>query len=108
MGYMKESDGLTPADQDVSSPVLDRRQLLDQVLRAYRIAQRQAVVTVEGSVAAGGTRPDRLFWGRTGRTCPTAGGTPVSCLDLLADWAPNAVDRHKILVDSADALFFDH
>ena len=28
-------------------------------------------------------------------------------LNLLADWAPNAVDRHKILVDSADQLFFN-
>jgi predicted TIM-barrel fold metal-dependent hydrolase len=27
-------------------------------------------------------------------------------LDLLADWAPDEADRHRILVTSADTLFF--
>ena len=27
-------------------------------------------------------------------------------LNLLADWAPQAADRHQILVESPDRLFF--
>ena len=76
---------------------------------AYRIAQDKPLSSVE---ALGRrlvtTRPDRLCWGSDWPHLPDGQRDTGVYLNLLADWAPNAVDRRKILVDSADQLFFSH
>jgi predicted TIM-barrel fold metal-dependent hydrolase len=110
MGYMKETDGLTSADQDRLIEVFEQNDnFWIKLSGAYRIAQYNPLSTVEALgrrlVAA---RSDRLCWGSDWPHLPDGQRDTGVYLNLLADWAPNAVDRHKILVDSADALFFAH
>ena len=108
MGYMKETDGLTPADQDHLIDAFEQNDnFWIKLSGAYRIAQDKPLSTVEALgrrlVAA---RPDRLCWGSDWPHLPDGQRDTGVYLNLLADWAPDADDRHKILVDSADQLFF--
>jgi predicted TIM-barrel fold metal-dependent hydrolase len=51
-------------------------------------------------------RADRLIWGSDWPHLPDGQRDTGELLNLLADWAPSAEDRRRILVDSPDALFF--
>jgi predicted TIM-barrel fold metal-dependent hydrolase len=51
-------------------------------------------------------RPDRLVWGSDWPHLPDGQRDTGELLNLLADWAPNETDRHCILVDGPNALFF--
>jgi predicted TIM-barrel fold metal-dependent hydrolase len=55
-------------------------------------------------------RPDRCVWGtdwpHTQMTDPAAMYDDAVLLDWLADWFPDALDRQRILVDNATALYF--
>jgi len=108
MGYMKEDDGLTPADADRLLNVLrDNGNCWIKLSGPYRIAKDKPLSSVQGLGAAlVQTRPDRLLWGSDWPHLPNGQRDTGELLNLLATWAPSAEDRQKILVDSADQLFF--
>ena len=110
MGYMKEEDGLTPADADRLLEVLrDNGNCWIKLSGPYRIAKGKPLSSVqELGTALVRTRPDRLLWGSDWPHLPDGQRDTGELLNLLASWAPSAQDRHKILVDSADQLFFNH
>ncbi|NEA32862.1 amidohydrolase family protein [Streptomyces sp. SID13031] len=110
MGYMKESDGLTAADADKLLAVLgDNGNCWIKLSGPYRIAKDKPLSSVQQLGAAlVQTRPDRLLWGSDWPHLPDGQRDTGELLNLLAAWAPAAEDRKKILVDSADQLFFRH
>jgi len=67
--------------------------------RVIRLIEFSGAVLVQ-------TRPDRLLWGSDWPHLPDGQRDTGELLNLLAAWAPSAEDRRKILVDSADQLFF--
>jgi len=107
MGYMKEADGLTPADADRLLDVLQHGNCWIKLSGPYRIAKDKPLSSLrelgQRLVAA---RADRLCWGSDWPHLPDGQRDTGELLNLLADWAPNESDRHKILVESADHLFF--
>ena len=108
MGYMKEEDGLTPTDADRLLDVLrDNGNCWIKLSGPYRIAKDKPLSSVhELGRALVATRPDRLLWGSDWPHLPNGQRDTGELLNLLADWAPDPADRAKILVDSADHLFF--
>jgi 2-pyrone-4,6-dicarboxylate lactonase len=52
------------------------------------------------------TRPDRLLWGSDWPHLPNGQRDTGQVFNLLSDWAPNAQDRQKILVDGPTQLFY--
>jgi len=108
MGYMKEEDGLTPADADRLLTVLrDNGNCWIKLSGPYRIAKDKPLSSVhELGFALVATRPDRLLWGSDWPHLPNGQRDTGELLNLLADWAPDPADRAKILVESADQLFF--
>ncbi len=108
MGYMKEEDGLTPTDADRLLDVLrDNGNCWIKLSGPYRIAKDKPLSSVhELGRALVVTRPDRLLWGSDWPHLPNGQRDTGELLNLLADWAPDPADRAKILVDSADHLFF--
>ena len=110
MGYMKEEDGLTPADTDRLLAVLrDNGNCWIKLSGPYRIAKGKPLSSVQelGSALVK-TRPDRLLWGSDWPHLPDGQRDTGELLNLLASWAPSPEDRHQILVDSADQLFFNN
>jgi predicted TIM-barrel fold metal-dependent hydrolase len=108
MGYMKEEDGLTGTDADRLLGVLrDNDGCWIKLSGPYRIAKDRPLSTVrELGRALVATRPDRLLWGSDWPHLPNGQRDTGELLNLLADWAPDPADRAKILVESADRLFF--
>jgi predicted TIM-barrel fold metal-dependent hydrolase len=73
----------------------------------YRIAKDKPLSSVHDlGRALVATRADRLLWGSDWPHLPDGQRDTGELLNLLADWAPDPADRAKILVDSADRLFF--
>ena len=107
MGYMLEADGLTDSDFDRLVDVLRQGSCWVKLSGPYRIAKSKPLSWVEplgrALVAA---RPDRLIWGSDWPHLPDGQRDTGELLNLLPDWAPSEQDRHRILVDSPDALFF--
>jgi predicted TIM-barrel fold metal-dependent hydrolase len=107
MGYMLEADGLTRDDFDRLLTVLDTGNCWIKLSGPYRIAKTKPLSTVEplgrALVAA---RPDRLLWGSDWPHLPDGQRDTGELLNLLRDWAPDEEDRHRILVDGPDQLFF--
>jgi predicted TIM-barrel fold metal-dependent hydrolase len=107
MGYMLESDGLTSADFERLVGLLAHGRCWVKLSGPYRIAKSKPLSSVEplgrALVAA---RPDRLLWGSDWPHLPDGQRDTGELLNLLADWAPDEADRHKILVDSPNELFF--
>jgi 2-pyrone-4,6-dicarboxylate lactonase len=107
MGYMLEADGLTDADFDRLLETLEQGNCWVKLSGAYRIAKSRPLSSVEprgrALVAA---RPDRLIWGSDWPHLPDGQRDTGELLNLLADWAPSARDRRRILVESPDELFF--
>lgn len=108
MGYMKEEDGLTSADSERLLDVLrDNDGCWVKLSGPYRIAKDRPLSTVQQlGKALVATRPDRLLWGSDWPHLPDGQRDTGALLNLLADWAPDAADRSRILVESADRLFF--
>ncbi|MCW3065704.1 MAG: putative metal-dependent hydrolase, TIM-barrel fold [Solirubrobacterales bacterium] len=107
MGYMLEADGLTEADFDRLLDVLTQGNCWIKLSGPYRIAKSKPLASVEplgrALVAA---RADRLIWGSDWPHLPDGQRDTGELLNLLPDWAPSAQDRHRILVESPDVLFF--
>jgi 2-pyrone-4,6-dicarboxylate lactonase len=51
-------------------------------------------------------RPDRLIWGSDWPHLPDGQRDTGELLNLLPDCAPSKQDRHRILVESPNDLFF--
>ena len=107
MGYMREADGLTPADFDRLLGVLGQGSCWIKLSGPYRIAKSRPLSSV-GPVgrALVSTRPDRLIWGSDWPHLPDGQRDTGELLNLLADWAPEEADRHQILVEAPERLFF--
>jgi predicted TIM-barrel fold metal-dependent hydrolase len=107
MGYMLEADGLTDSDFDRLLDVLRQGNCWIKLSGAYRIAKSKPLASVEplgrALVAA---RADRLISGSDWPHLPDGRRDTGEILNLLGDWAPSAQDRHRILVESPDVLFF--
>jgi 2-pyrone-4,6-dicarboxylate lactonase len=107
MGYMLEEDGLTSADLGRLLRVLEQGRCWIKLSGPYRIAKHKPLSSLQAlgrSLVA--TRPDRLLWGSDWPHLPNGQRDTGELLNLLCDWAPDEADRHQILVDSPDHLFF--
>jgi len=107
MGYMLEADGLTPADGERLLRVLAQGSCWIKLSGPYRIAKKgplSAVRALGRSLVR--TRADRLLWGSDWPHLPNGQRDTGELLNELAHWAPNEADRRRILVESADRLFF--
>ena len=109
MGYMKASDGLTDEDFGRLLDMLHGGYGHIKLSGPYRVAPNQPLSAAEpigrALVAA---RPDRLVWGSDWPHLPNGQRDTGELLNLLADWAPDAADRQRILVDTPTRLFFSH
>jgi 2-pyrone-4,6-dicarboxylate lactonase len=107
MGYMLEADGLTRADFERLLGVLANGKCWIKLSGPYRIAKNKPLTSVEpmgrALVAA---RADRLIWGSDWPHLPDGQRDTGELLNLLPDWTPDEADRHRILVDSPNTLFF--
>jgi predicted TIM-barrel fold metal-dependent hydrolase len=104
---MLEADGLTSADFDRLLRVLEQGRCWIKLSGAYRIAKQKPLSSEEHlGRALVATRPDRLLWGSDWPRLPDGQRDTGELLNLLADWAPDEADRHQILVQSPDRLFF--
>jgi predicted TIM-barrel fold metal-dependent hydrolase len=107
MGYMLEADGLTSVDFDRLLRVLEQGRCWIKLSGPYRIAKQKPLSSVQPlGRALVATRPDRLLWGSDWPHLPNGQRDTGELINLLADWAPDPADRHQILVDSPDHLFF--
>jgi 2-pyrone-4,6-dicarboxylate lactonase len=107
MGYMLEEDGLTSADLGRLLRVLEQGRCWIKLSGPYRIAKHKPLSSLQAlgrSLVA--TRPDRLLWGSDWPHLPNGQRDTGELLNLLCDWAPDEADRHQILVDSPEHLFF--
>jgi predicted TIM-barrel fold metal-dependent hydrolase len=107
MGYMKEEDGLGDEDAANLLEMFKRGNCWIKLSGPYRIAKQKPLSSVQElgrSLVA--TRPDRLVWGSDWPHLPDGQRDTGELLNPLADWAPDEADRRKILVESADTLFF--
>jgi predicted TIM-barrel fold metal-dependent hydrolase len=107
MGYMLESDGLTPDDFDRLLRVAKQGSCWIKLSGPYRIAKDKPLthITPLGQALVA-NRPDRLIWGSDWPHLPNGQRDTGELLNLLADWAPDESDRHRILADSPARLFF--
>ena len=107
MGYMLESEGLTAADFERLLGILEIGRCWIKLSGPYRIAKDKPLSYVEplgrALVAA---RSDRLMWGSDWPHLPNGQRDTGELLNLLLDWAPDEADRHRILVESPDTLFY--
>ncbi len=107
MGYMKASDGLTSTDTERLLNVLRQGNCWIKLSGPYRIAKDKPLSSLhELGRALVVTGADRLLWGSDWPHLPDGSRDTGELLSLLADWAPEAADRRRILVASADSLFF--
>lgn len=109
MGYMKEEEGLTPADSArMLAMFRDNPNCWIKLSGAYRIAKDRPLATVaQLGQALVTTCAERLTWGSDWPHLPDGQRDTGEQLNLLADWAPDPAARRLILVSSADSLFFD-
>lgn len=108
MGYMKESAGPAPADFERLLKVLDGGRCYIKLSGPYRLVDDErplsAVEPIGRALVA--ARPDRLLWGSDWPHLPDGRRDTGELLNLLADWAPDEADRHRVLVEAPETLFF--
>ena len=106
MGYMLQSDGLTDADFDRLLDVIRRGRGWIKLSAPYRLAKDgnferlrpMARAIIEAA-------PHRVIWGSDWPHIPEGGKDTGDLLNLLADWAPDAEARKRILVTNPAKLF---
>jgi predicted TIM-barrel fold metal-dependent hydrolase len=107
MGYMLEADGVTESDFEQLLDVLEGGSCWIKLSGPYRIAKERPLSHVEPiGRSLVDARPDRLIWGSDWPHLPNGQRDTGELLNLLADWAPSEQDRHRILVQAPNVLFF--
>jgi 2-pyrone-4,6-dicarboxylate lactonase len=108
MGYLKESSGWGPAAVERLVRLLDGGHCYIKLSGPYRLVgdgrPLSAVASIGRALVA--ARPDRLLWGSDWPHLPDGRRDTGELLNLLADWAPDEADRHRILVEAPETLFF--
>ena len=106
MGYMKEPSDA--ADFERLVKLLDNGRCYIKLSGPYRLVDGgqplSAVEPIGRALVAG--RPDRLLWGSDWPHLPDGRRDTGELMNLLADWAPDEADRHRILVEAPQTLFF--
>ncbi|MDO5641149.1 MAG: amidohydrolase family protein [Paracoccus sp. (in: a-proteobacteria)] len=106
MGYMLASDGLGPDDFARLLARMNDAQTYLKLSGPYRIAKEKgygAVLDIARAIVD--TNPDRAIWGSDWPHIPKSGRDTGELVNLLAQWAPDATDRRKILTDNPARLF---
>lgn len=107
MGYLVADEGLTDRDGERLLAVLRQGSCYVKLSGPYRVAGRRPLSAVAPlGRALVQTRPDRLIWGSDWPHLPDGQRDTGELVNLVADWAPDDADRHQILVDAPDRLFF--
>lgn len=107
MGYMVESEGLGQADFDRLLQVLKLGKCWVKLSGPYRVAKDKPLASTRPiGRALVECRPDRLIWGSDWPHLIDGQRDTGELLNLLLDWAPDEGDRHKILVEGPDTLFW--
>jgi predicted TIM-barrel fold metal-dependent hydrolase len=106
MGYMLESDGLTRADFDRLIDMISRGRAWIKLSAPYRLAKDGNFERLKPMARAIiEAAPDRVIWGSDWPHIPEGGKDTGALVNLLADWAPAAEVRKRILVDNPARLF---
>jgi predicted TIM-barrel fold metal-dependent hydrolase len=104
MGYMTEAD---PEFERKLVAVLAQGSCWIKLSGAYRVAKKKPLSSVTPlGRALVATRADRLIWGSDWPHLTDGQRDTGQYFNLLAEWAPTEADRHAILVDGPDQLFF--
>ncbi len=106
MGYMLESDGLTPADFARLLDLMKHGRAWLKLSGPYRIAKARgyaAVAHLAQAIIA--TRPDRVLWGSDWPHLPDGSRDTGELLNLLLDWETDHATRARILVTNPARLF---
>lgn len=105
MGYMLEEDGLTEADFARLLALMTEGYGWLKLSGPYRLAKKRSMEAVdELAKAIVAAAPDRAIWGSDWPHIPWGQLDTGNLLNRLAIWAPNAVDRQKILSDNPRKL----
>jgi len=106
MGYMLESDGLTPADFDRLIDTIRGGRGWIKLSAPYRLAKDGNFERLKPMARAViEAAPDRIIWGSDWPHIPEGGKDTGALLNLLADWAPDEEVRTRILVSNPARLF---
>jgi len=106
MGYMLESDGLTNSDFDRLLDVVGKGKGWIKLSAPYRLAKDGNFERLRPMARALiEVAPDRIIWGSDWPHIPEGGKDTGTLLNLLADWAPDAESRTRILVANPARLF---
>jgi 2-pyrone-4,6-dicarboxylate lactonase len=106
MGYMLESDGLTHADFDRLIDMIGKGRAWIKLSAPYRLAKDGNFERLKPMARAIiEAAPDRVIWGSDWPHIPEGAMDTGALLNLLADWAPAAEVRKRILVDNPARLF---
>ncbi len=106
MGYMLQSDGLTDADFDRLLDVIRRGRGWIKLSAPYRLAKDGNFDRLRPMARAIiDAAPHRVIWGSDWPHIPEGGKDTGELLNLLADWAPDAEARKRILVTNPAKLF---
>jgi 2-pyrone-4,6-dicarboxylate lactonase len=106
MGYMLESDGLTNADFDRLLDAIRGGRGWIKLSAPYRLAKDGNFERLKPMARAIiEAAPDRVIWGSDWPHIPEGGKDTGALLNLLADWAPDAEARRRILVGNPATLF---
>jgi predicted TIM-barrel fold metal-dependent hydrolase len=109
MGYMLESDGLTSADFDRLLDMISKGRGWIKLSAPYRLAKDGNFERLKPMARAIiEAAPDRVIWGSDWPHIPEGGKDTGTLLNLLAQWAPDAAARKRILVDNPATLFGFH
>lgn len=106
MGYMLESDGLTPADFERLLKVIGEGPGWLKLSGPYRLAKDGNFARLKPlAQAIVQAAPHRVIWGSDWPHIPHGGRDTGELLNLLAEWAPDAQARQRILADNPKRLF---
>jgi predicted TIM-barrel fold metal-dependent hydrolase len=106
MGYMLESDGLTHEDFARLVRIVHDGRGWIKLSAPYRLIRdgsfQPLVPRARALIEAA---PERMIWGSDWPHIPDGNRDTGTYLNLLADWAPDAGVRKRILVDNPNQLF---
>lgn len=106
MGYMLEKDGLTEGDFQRLLALLGEGRSWLKLSAPYRLAGTRGYGAIAGTARAiVAAAPERAIWGSDWPHIPGSSRDTGELLNLIADWAPDAAARRRILVDNPNRLF---